>query len=242
LSTANGNSAELGIARSLDVLAAAEDPRRVLTDGERARAARFRRPADARDFVAAHVLARVVAARSSGDDWTTLEIEQRCARCGGPHGKPTIRRHPGLEVTTSRTAGNVAAAASSRAVAVDVERLTATPLVAEVAASAFTADEIEAARVAPDPTLALLRQWVRKECLVKLGVLTLDTLRDVDLGELPVDEARRRVYVRRTAWEGYCVLDWLDPAAGVLGSAVSVLPCRLLALGAAPTWLPAKGV
>jgi 4'-phosphopantetheinyl transferase len=241
LLSSNGSSAEVGIAHSIDVLAAAQDPRRVLTDDERARAARLRRPADVRDFVAAHVLARVVAAWSSGEDWTTLEIEQRCVRCGGPHGKPMIRRHPELEVTTSRTAGNVAAAASSRAVAVDVERLTAAPLVAEVSASAFTDDELEAARAALDSTLALLRQWVRKECLVKLGVVSLDTLRNVDLSGLPVDEARERVSVRRSTWDGYCVLDWLDPAAGVLGSAVSVLPCRLLALGAtAPTWLRPK--
>jgi len=77
----------------------------------------------------------------------------------------------------------------------------------------------------------LLRQWVRKECLVKLGVLSLDTMRETDLGELPVEEVRERVTVRRTAWDGYCVLDWLDPAAGVLGSVVSVLPCRLLVFG-----------
>ncbi len=219
-------------ARSADVLAATRDPQRVLSDVERARAASFRRAEDARDFVAAHILARMCAARLSGDDWEGLRIEQRCARCGGAHGKPVVRRHPGLELTISRTAGNVAAAASARAVGIDVERLAADRVLCEAAAGFFTSGELEAARAAPDPQLALLRQWVRKECLVKLGLVSLDTMREFDLSEVLVEEARNRATARQTVWGDYCVLDWLDPLTGVLGSAVSALPCRLVTLHA----------
>jgi 4'-phosphopantetheinyl transferase len=71
----------------------------------------------------------------------------------------------------------------------------------------------------------LIRQWVRKEALVKRGELVIDRLREADLSELPLDERPEPL-----TWGGRHLLEW---AAGpVLATAITDAPARLRVVGA----------
>jgi 4'-phosphopantetheinyl transferase len=103
------------------VHAAWAEPATLLAGYEWDRAAAFRFPRDAADFVAAHVLVRLVAAELLGPTADRLTLAQRCQRCGGPHGQPSIVESPDLAVSLSHTPGYVAAVAGSGPLGVDVE-------------------------------------------------------------------------------------------------------------------------
>jgi 4'-phosphopantetheinyl transferase len=159
------------------------DPGALLAGYERDRAASFRFPRDAADFVAAHVLVRLAAAEVLGTTAERLTLAQRCERCGGPHGRPSIVESPDLAVSLSHTRGYVAAAAGSGPLGVDVE---ASPLRgAELPRSVLAPAERAAVAAAEDPGAAYMALWVRKEALVKAGRATLDALDGVDLAANP---------------------------------------------------------
>ena len=161
----------VAVERSADVLAALPRAAALLTDTERARAARLRRVPDRDDFVAAHALVRLCAARALGVPAAGLTLTQRCETCDGAHGRPEIA---GVHVSLAHSRGVVAAAAASEPVGIDVEGP------GDVAVIDLVLSEAERRIVAAaaDPARAFLELWVRKEALVKLGVATLDTLRD----------------------------------------------------------------
>ncbi len=164
------------------VLAALD--RGMLTAAERQRLAALRHPADRDAYVAAHLLVRWCAAELTRRPIESLVVEQRCPDCGsGEHGRPGLRGLPGVHVSLSRTRRGVAAVAGWDVVAVDVDAesgdvLAAMPVSLSVA-------ERRHVLAAPDRRAAFLRHWVRKECLVKMGAVTLDTLREVDLADMP---------------------------------------------------------
>ncbi|MFF9865977.1 4'-phosphopantetheinyl transferase family protein [Streptomyces sp. NPDC013953] len=134
------------------------------------------------DYLAAHVLVRLCAARSTGEPLSSLVIGQRCEDCGGDdHGRPYLPGRPGTGVSLSHAEGVVAAAAGPGPVGVDVEAVPPGAPDARLLARVLTPSEIAAVRAAPDPMLAFLRHWVRKEALVKVGAATLGTLRRLDL-------------------------------------------------------------
>lgn len=167
------------IAAAADVLAGVADPDRLLTDSERSRAARFRRPADRDDYVAARLLARTLVAEHAGVGPDAVRFAQVCATCGGPHGRPRV---VGLHVHVgwSRSSGVVAVVVADTPCAIDVESLA--PLrVRDVPLAALHPAERAWLAHQPDRHAAFARLWVRKEVLVKLGVLTLDDLADVDV-------------------------------------------------------------
>ncbi|MBB5122288.1 4'-phosphopantetheinyl transferase family protein [Streptomyces eurocidicus] len=214
--------------RSAHVLAVYEPAAPCLSPEERARAARLP-PAARRDFTAAHLLIRHCAAAFLGTPAHGLDVVQRCAHCRGPHGRPTLRQVPRLYVTLSHCAGHVAAAASWHPVGVDVERLPPGPGWRRAGARSLTRAESALVARAPCPPAAFLRQWVRKEALVKAGSAHLGGLRRVDLSELPVDDLHGGPLVRRSRWRGWSVMDWRDGGeAGVVGAAVSCGAPRLL--------------
>lgn len=192
----------------------------LLTDSERARAAAFRRTVDRLSFTAAHVLVRICAARVLGVAPGLLTVRQRCATCGRPHGRPTLEGYPGVQLSLSHTAGVVAAAAGRHAVGVDVE--CADRDAPRDLGGVLAEREVAAIRTAPAPRQALLRLWVRKEAMVKLGVASLDTLSAVDLSALPVDEPHAGTRLLRHG--DHYVLDWHDRARGALGAAVADRP------------------
>ena len=50
-----------------------------------------------------------------------VSIVQRCATCGGPHGRPEVAGHPGVGASLAHSRGVVAAAAGMVPVGIDVE-------------------------------------------------------------------------------------------------------------------------
>jgi 4'-phosphopantetheinyl transferase len=192
-----------------------------LTEAERARADRFIRKQDRLDFIAAHLLVRHCAAELLGTRACMLTLVQRCERCELPHGRPWLAEMPELSVSLSHTSGYVCAAAGYGRVGVDAEHATTGPADENLAGIALT--PAEAGLVGLD-NRKLIRQWVRKEALVKRGELGLDRLRQVDLSELPLDEVYRPL-----EWEGRHFIEWT--AGTVIAAAITDQPAQLRLLG-----------
>jgi 4'-phosphopantetheinyl transferase len=189
-----------------------------MTADELCRADALRSEQDRRDFLATHALARLCASRVLGRGLGDVTVVQRCTSYGGPHGRPSIAEAPALSVTFAHTRGYVAAAASPSAVAVDVERVPSTPIDLDLFRRAMTPPELRVLAAADDPQRLFSRQWVRKECLIKLGLFQLDDFPEL---ELPVgDDARGR-------WNGWRHLDWEDEGRSVVGCAVGRTRPRL---------------
>ncbi|MEU2773642.1 4'-phosphopantetheinyl transferase superfamily protein [Streptomyces sp. NPDC007162] len=149
---------------------------------ERDSAARLPAGERREDYLAAHVLVRLCAARFLGVDPAALMLGQRCAECGGEdHGRPFLCDRPDVGVSLSHTRGAVAAAAGPGPVGVDVEDAADAAFSPRVAARVLAPAELAVVHADPDPARAFLRLWVRKEALVKVGVTTLGGLRGTDL-------------------------------------------------------------
>jgi 4'-phosphopantetheinyl transferase len=193
-----------------------------LTEAERTRADRFTRRQDRLDFIAAHLLVRHCAAEILGTRACMFTVVQRCERCDQAHGRPRLAEAPELSVTLAHTSGYVCAAAGYGRVGIDAEHATSGPADESLAALALT--PAEAALVGRD-NARLIRQWVRKEALVKRGELTLDRLREVDLSALPFDDGLSG----DLEWEGRHLLEWR--AGTVMATAITDEPGKLRLLG-----------
>jgi len=181
-----------------------------LTAAEFARCEALRSNAARDAFIASHALVRYVAGALAGVDAARLVLVQRCDICGGPHGAPSFRDHPNLHASLSHSAGVVAAAAADVPVGIDVESWDHARCFEELQHSgAFSPNEIRVLAGRPhhrdDPgglspfEADALQLWLRKECLVKLGCLDLDTLGSCDLSHLPLpDSALPARYVKRS--------------------------------------------
>ncbi|WP_214104366.1 4'-phosphopantetheinyl transferase family protein [Acrocarpospora catenulata] len=190
-----------------------------LTEVEHERAERFTRKQDKLDFIAAHLLVRYCAAELLGVRPCVLTLVQRCDRCGKGHGRPAIAEAPQLSVSLAHTAGYVSAAAGAGRVGVDAEHATAGQADENLVSLALT--PTEAGLVGLD-NRKLIRQWVRKEALVKRGELALDRLREVDLSKLPFEG-------RAHQWDGRHLLEWT--AGTVMATAIFDEPGELRLLG-----------
>jgi 4'-phosphopantetheinyl transferase len=190
----------------------------LLTGTEQARAARLVREGDRRDYVTAHVLVRHCAAELLGLPPDKLTLLQRCDRCGPGHGRPYLAETPEIGISLSHTWGYVCAAAGPGKVGVDVERVPDGLFDEALAGQALSTGELPLIR----DNRALIRQWVRKESLVKRGELTLSDLPRLDLSALPLGEPTAP---RHTAWQGRHLLEWAD--GDVLAAAVTDVPARL---------------
>jgi 4'-phosphopantetheinyl transferase len=125
---------------------------------ERARLARFRRPADAARYLAAHALTRLVLADSVGRAAAELAFDRTC-RCGEQHGKPTLPGGPGFSFTH---AGDlVGLAVHDGPVGLDVEQVRPLHDLAAMAAHACSPAESVADEA------AFFTLWTRKEALLK---------------------------------------------------------------------------
>lgn len=223
------------VGTTADVLALIREAEGLLTPVERRRASEFRRDEDRRDFIAAHALVRSCAARLLGTGMESVTVVQSCSTCGGPHGQPAIAGFPGLGVSLAHSGGVVAGVVGFGPVGIDVEVLGGHRILAGELDSVFAPEEILVRARAGDQQLALLRQWVRKEALVKIGVATLSTLSSVDLAELPLDEAGSDRQVRAHHWNGLCLVDWLDTGMRAIGTVAAAIPARLETLAAGAT-------
>ena len=215
------------VASSRDVLSAEETSTIALTGEERRRADRYRWPTDRDDFIAGHLLLRVSAADRLGVEPSDVVIEQRCARCGAAHGRPHVAGAPHVQLSMAHTRGVVAAAASFGAVGVDVERGDL-DVSDDVMAATMTAAERDVIEGSPSRESAFVRQWVRKEALVKAGYASLDQLRTLDLAHVPVAAVDSPVVTSLApAWPELFLLDWTDRETGTIGAVVSHAPATL---------------
>lgn len=203
-----------------------------LTVPEEQRRSRLRRPGDRDDFLAAHLLLRVCAARLLGVGAGGISIVQRCATCGGPHGRPEIVGYPGVGASLAHSRGVVAAAAGVGRVGVDVE---AFPPVGDLAAGDLSAGlstaEIRAVESAADPARALLLAWTRKEACLKAGLVDVDGLDRFDLSALPLDSPSADRRVRSVPQGAWTVHDWRDGTVGAIGAVVTPAGSELTLAG-----------
>ena len=200
--------------------------RRLLTAVERRRRAMSRSAADGDDRAAAHLLVRWAAAHWTGRGIATLELVQRCPGCGSTeHGKPSLHGLPSAHVSLAHTRGAVVVGVGDRPLGVDIETVGAVGDVAGVTSSLLlSAAEVRRVRSAPDPARAFLRHWTLKECLVKVGVTTLDTAAEVEIDAGGVDAAEGWAVTRHGPLH---LVDWFDGSLdAVVAVAGSVLPRR----------------
>jgi 4'-phosphopantetheinyl transferase len=200
----------------------------LLSPAEQERMARLRRPSDREAFLAAHLLIRKCAARVLGVRPGDISIVQRCATCGGPHGRPEVGGHPDVGASLAHSHGVVAAAAGTVPVGIDVEAFPpADGLAAGELSAALTPAEVGAIESAPDPRQAMLLAWVRKEACLKAGLVDLDGLGGFDLSVLPLDPPPADMVVRSLEHAGWAVHDWWDGLAGAIGAVVAPVDAEL---------------
>jgi 4'-phosphopantetheinyl transferase len=153
----------------------------------------------------------------------TLEVVQRCAECGSTeHGRPSVAGLPDLHISLAHTREAVVAGADWHPVGVDAEDLRLPGLDPAVMSFALTAAEIGRVRSAKDPSTAFLRQWTRKECLVKIGAAALDGLSRIEVDP----RTERDVGAGRTVgrFGALHVADWVDGALEVVVAAAGAGP------------------
>lgn len=188
-----------------------------LTVIEQERAAAFRRGPDAADFVAAHLLAREVAAGVLGVPAPAVQLTAHCPECGSArHGRPGIAGEPGAGISLSHAPGVVAAASGAGRVGIDVEVACGRLEVAELADVALAPGE-RALVPAAGFGSAFLSLWVRKEALVKVGATDLGSLSAVDLSGAGADGAR---------WRGWALSGWAGDLPGAPGVVVALASRR----------------
>lgn len=226
------------VAGTDEVLAHGEADERLLTPVERLRAARFRRESARRDFVAAHLLARICAGLLFGAGPAGTALAQRCGDCGEDgHGKPYLPDHPAVAVSMAHTPGVVAAAAGGAVIGIDVELVSRRPAGRELLERALSGNELRQIGRQDDPQALFLRQWVRKEAMVKAGRADLGALHELDLSGMRMGARRRgdggASWVQHGRFEALHVLDLADDRLGALVSVTSAAPVRLAALSSA---------
>jgi 4'-phosphopantetheinyl transferase len=195
----------------------------LLTAGERRRAGALRHRADRDAYVAAHLLVRHCAAALTGRPVEELAVEQQCAECGSTeHGRPSIAGLPDLHVSLAHTRGAVVAGADGRSIGVDVEGARPRSLDPAVLTYTLTAAETARVRSASDPSAAFVRHWVRKECLVKVGAVTLDGLSRVELD--PTTERDAGGGRTHSRFGSLHLVDWVDQAMDVAVAAAAWSP------------------
>lgn len=172
------------LASADEILAGWPEVALALSQQEWARVGALRRAVDQDAFAAAHTLARMCAAELAGGRPQALTLQQRCAQCLGPHGRPSIVQLPEVHIALAHSHGWVAAVASPAPCGIDVERL---PPGADASrlpiARALAPAELRWLGEQVDPALAFRRLWVRKEALIKAGLGSIDDLPALDVAD-----------------------------------------------------------
>jgi 4'-phosphopantetheinyl transferase len=138
-----------------------------LSPAERSRAARFRFERERTRYVAARARLRMFLGARLGAAPEAIELVE--GRAGKPALGGAFARSGWRFNLAHSEALAVYAFCRTREVGVDVEALRTPPDADRLAASAFSARELQAYRAAPAPRrpLAFLRLWTRKEALAK---------------------------------------------------------------------------
>lgn len=197
----------------------------ILSGDERARAARFHRPADRAQSITSRAALRELLAGYIGSAPAALRFTP------GPHGKPALERKfaaaaPGFNVAHSGRL--VLLAFSACDVGVDVEEVRTGVEVEALARRFFSANEADALAAAPpsERDRVFFRIWTRKEAFLKaygtglssaLTAFTTTTLSGAPLAS-----------IRTTGGLPAGFLSDLEPADGYAGAVVTVRPARVV--------------
>ncbi|KKZ73737.1 4-phosphopantetheinyl transferase [Streptomyces showdoensis] len=140
----------------------------VLDAEELARAGEFRRPGDRATYLCAHVGLRRLLGAHLGVAPRGVTVERApCPCCGEPHGRPVLPDGR-LHFSLSHCEGLSLIAVATTPVGVDIERIPAPHLVAELAEVLHPAESAELAALAQDlRPAAFARVWTRKEAYLK---------------------------------------------------------------------------
>lgn len=164
----------------------AEELALLLSDDERARAARFRFDRHRRHYIVGRATLRRILGL-----YLELAPDEVAFRYG-PRGKPELSGREGapLDFNLSHS-GDLALCVVARwPVGIDLERLREVPDADLIAARFFTPAEVALQRVAINRDAAFLRQWTRKEAIIKaVGVglsMPLDSFDVSSLGRGPI--------------------------------------------------------
>ncbi len=132
----------------------------LLSEEERQRAARLRRPEDRERFVAARAALRMAL----GERLDLPPESLRFVLSG--HGKPGLEEHD-VAFNISHAGRRIALAIGTASVGVDVERIgrPADPL--RLARACLAGEEVARLEVAVDPSLEFARIWTAKEAVLK---------------------------------------------------------------------------
>jgi 4'-phosphopantetheinyl transferase len=132
----------------------------LLSVDERARAARLRRPDDARRLILAAAVLRSAVGAITGTPPDAVTIDRTCTRCGQPHGRPTLPG-TGLHASVSHSGDRVAVALTTAGpVGVDVERIV------DIDTEGMSRAVLHPGESAPTPDDFYV-YWTRKEAVVK---------------------------------------------------------------------------
>ena len=170
----------LDVVHSRDLGDSAHATLATLPPSQRARHDRLRRAVDRADYVAARAVARALVQKGTGVGSDRLVLRQQCPGCHrNDHGRPAVvidgRAVADVSVSWSHSTGTVAAAVGLGSdVGIDVERTTSADPHHELLDIAVDREERASLASAPDRGRAFCDVWVRKEALVKLGVISLD--------------------------------------------------------------------
>lgn len=112
----------------------------------------YLRDSDRQDFIAGHLLLKVLAGRALCLPARHVELFQQRPSCGGPHGRPSLPRQPRLQLALAHSEGVVLAALGWGLLGVDCRRRSAGWL--RPCSSAQLVSSGEPGRVAPAAALA----------------------------------------------------------------------------------------
>ncbi|WP_442306143.1 4'-phosphopantetheinyl transferase family protein [Streptomyces sp. 2RAF24] len=140
----------------------------VLDAEELARAGEFRRPGDRATYLCAHVGLRRLLGAHLGVAPRGVTVERApCPCCGEPHGRPVLPDGR-LHFSLSHCEGMSLIAVATTPVGVDIERIPAPHLVAELSEVLHPDESAELAALAQDRRpAAFARVWTRKEAYLK---------------------------------------------------------------------------
>jgi 4'-phosphopantetheinyl transferase len=209
-------------ARTEDVLCSLD--RRLLTAAEVRRCASLRHQADRDARTAARLLLRWAAARLTGRPVETLAVVQRCSECGSvDHGRPSVPSVPATHVSLAHSRGAVAVGVGWSPVGVDIEPARPRGVIGAAPMSVVLTDrETRRSQSTADPAREFLRHWTLKECLVKMGVATLDTASWI---EIDTASEQRTAEGRTASRHGQLhLVDWFDDSLDAVVAAAAAEP------------------
>ena len=170
------------VARSRDVVPSPDAAWGRLSAQEEDRCSSLRRSEDRLGFLAARTLTRGLLCLwdTRVSDFAAWTFVQRCSRCGGPHGRPSVLGRGDLWVSWAHTNGHVCAVVGAQHVGIDIERVSVDelPLPPGAVPSSSGAD--------PERWL----RWTRAEALVKCLGIDLEEALRLSLDGPPCPEGR----------------------------------------------------